>query len=95
MERKLNIQFLGAAGEVTGSKHLLSIGDKRILVDCGMFQGTRESRTLNWAPFPVDPASIDVILLTHGHNDHTGFLPRLIKLGFRGKIIATAPTLGG
>lgn len=93
MERKLSLQFLGGAGEVTGSKHLLSVGDKKILVDCGMFQGLRELRELNWAPFPVEPSSIDVILITHGHADHTGFLPRLVKLGFKGKIIGTAPTL--
>lgn len=93
MEKKLSIQFLDGAGEVTGSKHLLTAGDKKILVDCGMFQGPREMRALNWAPFPVEPSSIDVILLTHGHMDHTGFLPRLIKLGFKGKIIGTAPTL--
>lgn len=93
MERKLSIQFLGGAGEVTGSKHLLSVGNKKVLIDCGMFQGLRELRELNWAPFPVEPSSIDFILLTHGHADHTGFLPRLVKSGFKGRIIGTAPTL--
>lgn len=82
------LRFLGAAGTVTGSRHLLRTGSSTILVDCGMFQGTRELRDLNWADFPVDPASIDAILLTHAHLDHVGYLPVLVRRGFAGPVIA-------
>ncbi|NND63703.1 MAG: MBL fold metallo-hydrolase [Flavobacteriaceae bacterium] len=88
----INIHFLGAASTVTGSKFLLETS-KNIMVDCGMFQGLKELRSKNWDKFPFPPSKIDFILLTHGHLDHTGYLPRLVKQGFRGKIIGTAPTL--
>jgi len=87
------IQFLGAASTVTGSKYLLEIQDKKILVDCGLFQGEKSLRLLNWDVPPYDPSKIDFVLLTHGHLDHTGYLPRLVKLGFKGKIFGTYPTL--
>jgi metallo-beta-lactamase family protein len=83
------IQFLGAAGTVTGSRFLLQYQGTRVLVDCGMFQGIKELREMNWDKFPVDPASIDAILITHAHLDHSGFLPRLVKLGFQGAIYLT------
>ena len=90
---KVKIHFLGAAGTVTGSKFLLETSQSNILVDCGMFQGLKELRERNWEFLPVDVKTIDTVLLTHGHLDHTGYLPRLVKQGFRGKIIGTAPTL--
>ncbi|WP_299112102.1 MBL fold metallo-hydrolase RNA specificity domain-containing protein [uncultured Winogradskyella sp.] len=93
MENFAKINFLGASGVVTGSKYLIETSEKNILIDCGMFQGLKELRELNWTNLPVDVSSIDVVLLTHGHLDHVGYLPRLIKQGFHGKIIGTAPTL--
>lgn len=89
----MKLTFLGASGTVTGSKYLIEFQDKKILVDCGLFQGLKELRLLNWQTPAFDPASINAVLLTHGHLDHTGYLPRLVKLGFKGKIFATAPTL--
>lgn len=89
----MKLTFLGAAGTVTGSKFLIEFQDKKILVDCGLFQGLKELRLLNWETPNFDPSAIDAVLLTHGHLDHTGYLPRLVKLGFKGKIFATAPTL--
>jgi metallo-beta-lactamase family protein len=89
----VTIHFLGAAGVVTGSKFLIKTSEKQILIDCGMFQGLKELRELNWMDLPVAVYNIDVILLTHGHLDHVGYLPRLLKQGFHGKIIGTAPTL--
>jgi metallo-beta-lactamase family protein len=86
------ITFLGAAGTVTGSKHLLECEGKRLLIDCGLFQGPKELRLRNWAPLPVDPASIDWVLLTHAHIDHTGYLPRFVRDGFRGPIYADPAT---
>lgn len=91
--RKIKIHFLGAAGTVTGSKFLVETPERNILIDCGMFQGVKELRQENWKPLPFDVSKIDVVLLTHGHMDHSGYLPRLIKDGYRGKIIGTAPTL--
>jgi metallo-beta-lactamase family protein len=90
---KVKLHFLGAAGTVTGSKFLLETSQGNILVDCGMFQGLKELREKNWDFLPVDVKTIDTVLLTHGHLDHTGYLPRLVKQGFRGKITGTAPTL--
>ncbi|MDC8001360.1 MBL fold metallo-hydrolase [Aequorivita todarodis] len=91
--QKVKIHFLGAAGTVTGSKYLIETSEKNLLIDCGMFQGLKELREKNWEQLPIDVSEIDVVLLTHGHLDHTGYLPRLVKQGFRGKIIGTAPTL--
>lgn len=87
------IHFLGASGTVTGSKFYIETPDINIMVDCGMFQGLKELREINWTPLPINVSKIDVVLLTHGHLDHTGYLPRLVKEGFKGKIIGTAPTL--
>ncbi|MCB0925199.1 MAG: MBL fold metallo-hydrolase [Mycobacterium sp.] len=88
----LSLRCLGAAGTVTGSKHLLDSDDARILVDCGLFQGVKNLRELNWAPLPVEPDSIDAVVVTHAHLDHTGYLPRLVRSGFSGPIICTAAT---
>lgn len=92
-ENNIKISFLGAAGTVTGSKYLVETAGKKILVDCGLFQGLKELRLLNWQNLPVDVSSIDVVLLTHGHLDHVGYLPLLVKQGFKGTIYATAPTI--
>lgn len=89
----MKLTFLGASRTVTGSKYLIELQDKKILVDCGLFQGLKELRLLNWQTPEFDPSAINAVLLTHGHLDHTGYLPRLVKLGFKGKIFATAPTL--
>lgn len=91
--KTIKIHFLGASGTVTGSKFLLETPEQNILVDCGMFQGLKELREQNWKDFSFDVSSLDTVLLTHGHLDHTGYLPRLVKQGFNGKIIGTAPTL--
>jgi len=87
-----SLSFLGAAGTVTGSRTLLQAGGHRVLVDCGMFQGLKNLRQRNWAPFPVDPAGIDAVILTHAHLDHSGYLPRLARLGYRGPVYATSAT---
>ena len=89
----ITIHFLGAAGTVTGSKYLIDTGDRKIMIDCGLFQGLKELRLKNWDYLPVNVAEIDTVLLTHGHMDHTGYLPRLVKMGFKGSILATQPTL--
>jgi metallo-beta-lactamase family protein len=86
------ITFLGAAGTVTGSKYLLEVEGKRLLVDCGLFEGPKELKQRNWDKCPVDPATIDWVLLTHAHIDHTGYLPRLVRNGYRGPIYANAAT---
>jgi metallo-beta-lactamase family protein len=88
----MKIQFIGGAGTVTGSKTLIESNGLRILIDCGQFQGLKNLRELNWQPLPVLPSSIDSVLLTHGHLDHCGWLPRLIAQGFQGKIYCTSPT---
>lgn len=87
------IQFLGAADTVTGSKFLLDINGFKLMVDCGLFQGVKNIRSLNREPLPVDVSTIDCVLLTHGHMDHTGYLPKMYKDGFRGKIMGTSATL--
>jgi len=88
----LRIQFLGATGTVTGSKYLLSRGSKRFLIDCGLFQGFKQLRLRNWEPLPVDPRTIEAVVLTHAHIDHSGYLPLLAKNGFIGKIYCTHAT---
>ncbi len=90
---KIFIRFLGAAGTVTGSKYLVSAYGKILLIDCGLFQGLKKLRLLNWETFPVHPASIDMVLLTHGHLDHVGYLPLLVKHGYRNPILATSATI--
>jgi metallo-beta-lactamase family protein len=89
MPTPLALSFLGAAGTVTGSRYLLSTGRGQILVDCGLFQGLKSLRLRNWAPFPVAPRDIAAIVLTHAHLDHTGYLPVLVRHGFRGPVYAT------
>ena len=88
----MKLTVLGAAQEVTGSCHLIENGGHRILLDCGMIQGGNDSRARNAAPFPFDPKSIDAVILSHAHIDHSGRLPLLVKRGFRGKIYATRAT---
>lgn len=87
------LTFLGAAGTVTGSRYLLETGGERLLVDCGLFEGPKELRLRNWSPFPAPPASINWLVLTHAHLDHTGYIPRLVKEGFRGQIFSTSGTV--
>jgi len=87
------IQFLGATQTVTGSKHLLECDGYKVLIDCGLFQGLKELRLRNWEPFPISPSTIDAVILTHAHIDHTGYLPRLVHDGFRGPVYATPATV--
>src|SRR5580693_3116026 len=87
------LTFLGAAGSVTGSKYLVEAAGKRLLVDCGLFQGTSELKARNWKPLPVDPKTFDYVMLTHAHLDHTGWLPVLVKSGYRGPIFANPATI--
>lgn len=88
----VRIKFLGGAGTVTGSKYLLYIDERLILVDCGLFQGLKPLRMLNWEEFPVDPSTIDAVVLTHAHLDHSGYLPRLFKHGYDGPVYCTRGT---
>ncbi len=88
------VTFLGACGCVTGSSTLLSWGDTSVLVDCGLYQGDEELEQRNWHPFPFPPTSLDAVLLTHAHLDHTGLLPRLVAQGFRGPVYCTRPSRG-
>ena len=88
----LQLTFLGGAGTVTGSKYLVETGDCKILVDCGLFQGFKQLRLRNRQPLPVAPADIDAVLLTHAHLDHSGFIPALVRDGFRGPVISTHAT---
>jgi len=86
------LQFLGAAGTVTGSKFLLYAAGKEVLFDAGLFQGKKELRKRNWDPMPINPKKIDAVVLTHGHIDHCGYLPRLVQQGFNGPVYCTAAT---
>lgn len=86
------LQFLGATDSVTGSRYLIDSGGARVLVDCGLFQGYKLLRDRNWAPFPVEPSSIDAVVLSHAHLDHSGYLPALIRDGFRGPVYSTRGT---
>ena len=88
----MKVKFIGGVGTVTGSKTVIESNGIRILVDCGQFQGVKPLRELNWESLPVLPSSIDFVLLTHGHLDHCGWLPRLVHQGFKGKIYCTSPT---
>lgn len=86
------LTFIGGAGTVTGSKTLVEIADKSLLVDCGLFQGSSDDRARNWEEFPVDPASLDAVVLTHAHLDHCGYLPALVRDGFSGPVYCTSGT---
>lgn len=88
----MQVQFCGANGEVTGSSHLLRVGERQILIDCGMIQGDEETERRNAEPFPFDPQRIDALVLSHAHIDHIGRVPLLVKRGFRGPIYAQAAT---
>jgi metallo-beta-lactamase family protein len=88
-----SLTFLGAARTVTGSKYLLEHGGKRVLFDCGLFQGQKELRQRNWDEFPVPASSIDAVVLTHAHLDHVGYLPRLVAQGYKGRVFCTAGTM--
>ncbi|RZI42884.1 MBL fold metallo-hydrolase [Herbaspirillum sp. HC18] len=88
----MQVQFLGGTGTVTGSKYLVTAGKTRILVDCGLFQGFKQLRLRNWAKLPVDASAIDAVVLTHAHLDHSGYIPLLVKNGFRGRIYCSEAT---
>ena len=92
MSSRFRLQFLGATGTVTGSKYLLQAGDHRVLVDCGLFQGWKQLRLKNWAELPFPAHSLDAVLLTHAHIDHSGYLPVLGKRGFRRRVYCTRGT---
>ncbi len=93
MKTPVKIHFLGASGTVTGSKFLLETAEQNILIDCGLFQGVKELRLLNRQPLPFSAKDIDCVLLTHGHLDHCGYLPKLVQQGFKGDIYGTDPSL--
>jgi metallo-beta-lactamase family protein len=88
----MKIHFLGGTGTVTGSKTVIEHNETRILIDCGLFQGIKSLRDLNWQPLAIEASTIDFVLLTHGHLDHCGWLPLMVKQGFKGKIFCTGPT---
>ncbi|MBX3283268.1 MAG: MBL fold metallo-hydrolase [Acidobacteria bacterium] len=87
-----SVSFFGGVGTVTGSKYLLQHNGKKVLVDCGLFQGLKELRERNWQPLAFNPEELDAVIITHAHIDHTGYLPRIVKLGFKGPVITTKPT---
>ena len=89
----MQLRFLGGTGTVTGSKYLVEHDGRRLLVDCGLFQGLKQLRLRNWSSLPVPASSIDAVVLTHAHIDHSGFVPRLVELGFRGSVYATPATV--
>src|SRR5688572_14118461 len=86
------LTFMGAARTVTGSKYLLDLDGRKILVDCGLFQGLKELRLRNWQPLPFDPSDLAGVVLTHAHLDHTGYLPRLVADGYHGRVLCTPGT---
>ncbi len=88
----MQLTFLGATGTVTGSKYLVTAGVRRVLVDCGLFQGLKQLRLRNWEPLPVAPGSVDAVVLTHAHIDHSGYLPLFVRNGFRGKVYCSSAT---
>lgn len=88
----VSVKFLGATGTVTGSRFLLDIGGFRLLFDCGLFQGLKKLRLRNREDFQVDPHTINAVVISHAHIDHTGYLPKLVKEGFSGPIYCTKPT---
>ena len=88
----MKLQFLGAADSVTGSRHLIEIGGDRVLLDCGLFQGFKVHRERNWAPLPAALRDVDAVVLSHAHLDHSGYLPALVKQGYRGAIYASPAT---
>ncbi len=88
------LTFLGAAGTVTGSKFLLETATAKVLLDCGLFQGRKELRERNWRPFPIDPASLDAVFISHAHLDHVGYLPALVRDGFGGTVWSSGSTAG-
>lgn len=97
MTNKMQLTFLGATGTVTGSKYLLTSGDvldkpRRVLIDCGLFQGLKQLRLRNWAALPINPKEVDAVVLTHAHIDHSGYLPLFVKNGFSGKVYCSAAT---
>jgi metallo-beta-lactamase family protein len=89
----MRLSFFGATETVTGSKFLLEAAGVRVLIDCGLFQGLKELRLRNWEEPPLDPRSLDAIILTHAHIDHTGYLPRFVRQGFRGRVYGTPATV--
>ncbi|MGE8632871.1 MAG: MBL fold metallo-hydrolase, partial [Achromobacter piechaudii] len=93
MSKNLRLHFLGAAGTVTGSRHLLDADGRLVLLDCGLFQGVKPLRLRNWAAFPVSPSRIEAVVLSHAHLDHSGYLPKLVREGFRGPIYCSEATL--
>jgi metallo-beta-lactamase family protein len=88
----VKVKFLGGTGTVTGSRYLLDVDDFRILFDCGLFQGLKELRLRNWDTFPIDPSTVHAVIISHAHIDHTGYLPKFVKEGFKGPIYCTPPT---
>ena len=88
----ITISFHGAADTVTGSRHRVEIGGERVLLDCGLFQGYKVLRERNWAPPSLDLLQADAVVLSHAHLDHSGWLPALVKHGFRGPVYATPAT---
>ncbi|WP_306415967.1 MBL fold metallo-hydrolase [Fulvivirga ulvae] len=90
----VRVKFLGGAKSVTGSKYLIEIDNKKLLIDCGLFQGLKSLRIRNWDKLPVDEKSIDAIILTHAHIDHSGYLPKMVKEGFQGRVHCSTATAG-